>query len=92
MQIVKSRQNLESSGTFFTRLAMGSLALTLMLAVEFILVLWLPGLSIKDDFATRDPVSAKVYYAMLSMFALMPAFFSRSKPHASRLFKMTPAA
>ncbi len=54
------------------RLAMGSIALLLMLVAEFGFVLWLRGLSIRRYLATRDPVSGTVYYAMLVVFAVMP--------------------
>ena len=57
-----------------TRMAMGGLALCLLLVAEFGLVLWLRGLSIREYLATRDPVSGTVYYVMLAAFALMPLF------------------
>jgi hypothetical protein len=38
---------------------------------------WLRGLSIKEYFATRDPVSGTVYYVMLGVFAIMPLFVAR---------------
>jgi hypothetical protein len=78
--------------TLFARLAMGGLALALLLAAEFSLVLWVRGLSIKEYFANRDPVSGSVYYVMLLVFALMPAFVDRSGPHSSKLFRSRPAA
>ena len=40
-----------------SRLGMGVIALGLLLAVEFTLVLWLRGLSMREYFANRDPVS-----------------------------------
>jgi type IV secretory pathway TrbD component len=57
-----------------TRLLVGVIALAFMLAAEFGLVLWLRGLSIREYFATRDPVSGTVYYVALGLFALMPLF------------------
>jgi hypothetical protein len=60
-----------------SRLGMGSLALALLLVAEFTLVLWLRGLSIQEYFATRDPVSGTVYYAMLGVFAIMPLLVAR---------------
>jgi type IV secretory pathway TrbD component len=56
---------------------MGGVALGLLLAAEFTLVLWLRGLSIDEYVASRDPVSATVYYVMLGVFALMPLFVAR---------------
>lgn len=54
------------------RLGMGCIALVLMLIAEFGFVLWIRGLSIKDYFATRDPVSGTAYYLLLIVFAIMP--------------------
>jgi hypothetical protein len=59
------------------RLGMGSVALVLILAAEFTLVLWVRGLSLREYFATLDPVSGTVYYALLGVFAVMPLFVSR---------------
>ncbi len=54
------------------RLAMGALALALMLAAEFGGVLALRGMTIAEYLATRDPVSGTVYDLMLVAFALLP--------------------
>ena len=54
------------------RLEMGCMALVLMLIAEFGFVLWIRGLSIKEYFATRDPVSGAAYYLLLVVFAIMP--------------------
>jgi hypothetical protein len=59
------------------RLGMGCVALALLLATEFTLVLWLRGLSIGDYFATRDPVSGTVYCLLLAVFAIMPILVHR---------------
>jgi type IV secretory pathway TrbD component len=59
------------------RLAMGGIALGLLLVAEFGLMLWLRGLSIRQYLATRDPVSGTVYYAMLGVFAIMPLLVVR---------------
>lgn len=59
------------------RLGMGCIALLLMLVAEFGFVLWIRGLSIKGYFATRDPVSGTVYYAMLVVFAIMPLLVAK---------------
>lgn len=60
-----------------TRLAMGGIALVLMLVAEFGLVLWLRGISIRQYLATRDPISGTAYYLMLAVFAVMPLFASK---------------
>ena len=56
----------------FARFGMGCIALVLMLIAEFGFVLWIRGLSIKEYFATRDPVSGAAYYLLLMVFAIMP--------------------
>ena len=60
-----------------SRMGMGCVALGLLLAAEFTLVLWLQGLSIREYLATRDPVSGTVYYLMLGVFAVVPLFVGR---------------
>ncbi len=54
------------------RLEMGCIAIVLMLIAEFGFVLRIRGLSIKEYFATRDPVSGAAYYLLLIVFAIMP--------------------
>jgi len=54
------------------RLAMGAVALALLLAAEFGGVLALRGMTIAEYLATRDPVSGTVYDLMLLVFALLP--------------------
>jgi hypothetical protein len=58
--------------TFSARLGMGCIALLLVLLAEFGFMLRLRGLTIREYFASRDPVSGTVYYVMLAVFALMP--------------------
>jgi hypothetical protein len=57
-------------------LAVGFLALGLMIAFEFTLVLWLRGLTLAEYFRERDPVAATVYYLLLVVFAFMPLLVS----------------
>ena len=59
------------------RLGMGFVALGLLLVAEFTLVLWLRGLTIREYFASRDPVAGTVYYVMLAVFAVMPFLVAR---------------
>lgn len=59
------------------RLGVGCIALGLLLVAESTFVLWLRGLSIREYLATRDPVSATVYYVMLLVFAIMPLLVAR---------------
>jgi len=58
--------------TASARLSTGFVALALLLTAEFILVLWLQGMTVGDYLAGRDPVSGTVYLLMLSVFAAMP--------------------
>ncbi len=59
------------------RIGMGCVAICLMLLAEFTFVLWLRGMTIRDYFATRDPVSGKVYYLTLGLFAILPLLVAR---------------
>ena len=61
-------------GTQVARLGAGLVALALMLAAEFGVVLGLRGLTIAEYFATRDAVSGAVYYAMLGILVVLPMF------------------
>jgi hypothetical protein len=54
------------------RLGTGCIALLLMLAAEFGLVLRIRGISVRQYLATRDHVSGAAYYLMLIVFAVMP--------------------
>ncbi|MFZ0859584.1 MAG: hypothetical protein WCA27_07755 [Candidatus Sulfotelmatobacter sp.] len=54
------------------RLEMGCIALVVMLTAELGFVAWIRGLSIKEHFATRDPVWGATYYLLLIVFAIMP--------------------
>jgi len=58
---------------------MGGIGLALMIVAEFLLVLRLRGLSIREYFATRDPVAGMVYYAALAAFAVMPLLVARKQ-------------
>jgi hypothetical protein len=60
-----------------SRLGMGCIALGLLLAAEFTLVLGLRGLSLREYFSGLDPVAGTVYYALLGVFAVMPVFVER---------------
>jgi hypothetical protein len=70
-------QRLAVPSTPPARLGMGFVALGLLLVAEFTLVLWLRGMSIREYFASRDPVAGTVYYVMLAVFAVMPLLLAR---------------
>lgn len=66
-----------AAATKATRLAVGVIALSLLLLTEFSLVLWLQGLSLREAIAQRDPVSGAAYALSLVVFALMPLLVAR---------------
>ena len=57
------------------RLAMGALALVLVVAFDFVVVLHLRGLTPQMYFETLDPVAGTAYYLTLGIFAVTPQFF-----------------
>jgi hypothetical protein len=61
------------------RLAMGCIALGLMLLVEFTVVLWIRGMTIRGYFQARDPVSGTAYFLTLGAFAAIPIFVGRPR-------------
>ena len=61
------------------RLAMRCIALGLMLAAEFTLGLWIRGMTIREYFAARDPVSGAAYFLTLGAFAVVPIFAGRRR-------------
>jgi hypothetical protein len=58
-------------------LGAGFLALGLLLVAEFSVALWVRGLTIREYFATLDPVAGTVYFVMLGVFAVMPYLSAR---------------
>ena len=60
------------------RLAVGLFALGLLLVAELTVVLYLRGLTIREYFASRDPVAGTVYLVMLGVFAIMPLLVARA--------------
>jgi hypothetical protein len=66
-------RRLAPPNTAWTRLQVGVIALTILLAVEFTLVLWVRGLSFREYLDSRDPVAGTVYLLLLAVFAVMPA-------------------
>jgi len=59
------------------RLGAGFIALGLLLAAEFTVVLAIRHLTIAQYLAGRDPVAGTVYIVMLLVFALMPLLTAR---------------
>jgi hypothetical protein len=65
-------RRLAPPNTAWTRLQVGVIALMLLLAVEFTLVLWVRGLSFSEYLDSRDPVAGTVYLLLLAAFAVLP--------------------
>jgi hypothetical protein len=63
--------------TVADRLGPGFMALGLLLAAEFTVVLKIQRLTLAQYFAGRDPVSGTVYILMLLAYAVMPLAVSR---------------
>jgi hypothetical protein len=70
-------QRLAIPRVLWLRLGMGLVALGFLLIAEVSSVLYLRGMTIAEYFATRDPISGTLYYAMLLLFAVMPWLVSR---------------
>lgn len=65
------------------RVVMGVLALALVLACEFSVVLYVRGLTFERYWISFDPVSGTLYYALLIVFMLLPLWFEpREGAHA----------
>jgi hypothetical protein len=74
-------RRLGAAGGSSIRLAVGFLALALLLAAEISMGVALQGRSLVEVFTKHDPVSGTVYYAMLGVFAGMPWLCWRSGKH-----------
>jgi hypothetical protein len=58
-------------------LTVGVIALGLLLTIEFTVVLGLRGVSLREYFALRDPVSGTAYALSLIVYMLMPFLLAR---------------
>jgi len=63
--------------TVRTRLGTGCVALALLLAAEFTVVLAVRGITLAQYFSSRDPVAGTVYLLLLLAFAAMPLIATR---------------
>jgi hypothetical protein len=63
------------------RVAVGVLALALLLAAEILMGVGFQGLSLGEVFTKHDPVSGSIYYALLGVFAAMPWLFWNYRKH-----------
>lgn len=66
------------------RLAMGLVALALMLAAEFTVGRWLRGVTLAAYVANLDPLTDAAYYGALVLFAAMPLFVPAAIAQRSR--------
>jgi hypothetical protein len=60
-----------------SRLAMGGIALALILLLDFTVALWIRGLSFNQYIESFDPVAGTAYFVMLGLFAIMPLLVVR---------------
>ncbi len=72
-------QRFAMASTVGKPLLVGSIALALLLAAEFSVVLGLRGLRVGGYIAGRDPVAGAVYVLLLGLFAAMPALLCRRR-------------
>lgn len=70
-------RRMRAPATRAARLAVGSIALGLLLLTEFTVVLWMQGLSLREAIFNRDPVSGAAYAVSLVVFAVMPLLVLR---------------
>ena len=67
-------RRLVAQPTTTERIAIGFVALALLVSAEFTFVRWLQGLTISEYLASRDPVAGTAYVIALGLFAVMPLF------------------
>lgn len=63
----------DAAGTLARRLALGGLALALLVGAEYLVATGLRGLTPAEYLSGRDPVSGAAYALALLLFAFMPA-------------------
>lgn len=72
-------RHVEVPPTTASRLGMGGMALTLVLALDFTVVLRIRGLSFSQYIEAFDPVAGTAYFVMLGVFAVMPFLVRRTQ-------------
>ena len=79
------RRRLGSDATLARALAVGVLALLLVLIAEALTAMALRGVSVRDALANPDPVSGPLYYLSLALVAVWPALRGiRRRPPTGR--------
>jgi hypothetical protein len=69
---------LRISYTVGGRLAMGMIALVLLLAAEVFVTVWVQRQSVTDYLQNRDPISGMAYLISLVLFAVFPLLVKRN--------------
>lgn len=64
------------NGGWSSALAVGLIAVGMVLVADLAVGMWLRGMSATEVFLDRDPVSGAVYYAALLFFAVMPTIIT----------------
>jgi len=81
-------QQFQVPPTASSRLGVGGVALAIILALDFTVILWIRGLSFRQYVEAFDPVAGTLYFVMLGLFALMPwfvAYATRQKGYSEQL-------
>jgi hypothetical protein len=66
-------RRLDAGDPFGRRLAVGAVALVVLLAAEAVTGVALRGVSPRDALVNPDPISGPLYYFSLALFAVLPA-------------------
>jgi hypothetical protein len=75
-------RRLPEFSSLLSRLAVGFTALALMLGSEVLLARLLQGISVREYIASRDSVLGTIYFALLVVFAILPAYWSSHARHS----------
>ena len=71
-------QYVQVTPTASSRLGMGGMALAMVLALDFTVILWIRGLSFRQYVEMFDPIAGTTYFMMLGIFAVMPFLVSNA--------------
>ncbi len=71
-------QYVQVTPTALSQLGMGGMALAMVLALDFTVILWIRGLSFRQYVEMFDPIAGTTYFMMLGIFAVMPFLVSNA--------------
>ena len=71
-------QYVQVTPTASSWLGMGGMALAMVLALDFTVILWIRGLSFRQYVEMFDPIAGTTYFMMLEIFAVMPFLVSKA--------------